>query len=185
MTTFVLDSNNNITAHADQASADKLIAKMADGAQFESFGKFSDLEALKLPNARLVEIWNSFAGLPGPDSLQPDGCRLEALHRLELLEPAIQRLAAAQSKPEKEKSPRKARKPAPAKRGAPKREQAGSTKKAEVIAMISKEGGATLAAIMKATDWQPHTVRGFMATLGKTEKVVSEKVDGERTYAIR
>ena len=51
--------------------------------------------------------------------------------------------------------------------------------------MIQEKGGASLAAIMKHTGWQAHTVRGFMATVPKKLglKLVSEKVDGERTYS--
>jgi hypothetical protein len=59
------------------------------------------------------------------------------------------------------------------------------SKKAEVIAMIQAKGGATLEAIMKRTDWQKHTVRGFMATVPAKLglKLKSEKVEGARTYS--
>ena len=42
-----------------------------------------------------------------------------------------------------------------------------SNKKAEVIAMMERAKGSTLAEIMKATAWQPHTVPGFVSILGK------------------
>lgn len=57
-----------------------------------------------------------------------------------------------------------------------------TSKKGMVTRMIQQPGGATLASIMKATDWQRHTVRGFIATLGKTLPIISENVEGERTY---
>jgi len=44
-----------------------------------------------------------------------------------------------------------------------------------------------LAEIMKATGWQPHTVRGFISTLGSKggEKIESSKnAAGGRTYKI-
>ena len=51
-----------------------------------------------------------------------------------------------------------------------------------------RKGGCTLAEIMKATDWQAHTVRGFISgTLGKKMGlgVASVKNDkGERTYSL-
>lgn len=39
-------------------------------------------------------------------------------------------------------------------------------KKAEVIAMMKRAKGATLAEIMEATGWQAHTVRRFVRILG-------------------
>ena len=59
-----------------------------------------------------------------------------------------------------------------------------SNKKAEVIAMMKRAKGATLAEIVSATGWQKHTVRGFVSLLGKGgEKIESSKnTAGERTY---
>jgi len=62
-----------------------------------------------------------------------------------------------------------------------------TNKKAEVIAMMKRAKGATLAEIMAATNWQAHTVRGFVSILGSKggEKIESSKSDaGERTYKI-
>ena len=62
------------------------------------------------------------------------------------------------------------------------------TKQAQLIAMLRRKEGATIAQIVAATGWQPHTVRGAFAgalkkKLGLT--VTSEKVEGgERVYRI-
>jgi hypothetical protein len=71
---------------------------------------------------------------------------------------------------------------------APKGETEERTnKKAEVIAMMKRAKGATLAEIVQATGWQKHTVRGFVSILGSKgeEKVESSKnAAGERSYKI-
>ena len=111
------------------------------------------------------------------------GCFDEGLHG------ALGRVPAASAKGTK---PAKAAKPAkqakPAKKAA-KKAKGGerANKKAEVIAMMKRAGGATLGEIMKATGWQKHTVRGFVSILGSKggQKIESTKnAAGERTYKI-
>ena len=62
------------------------------------------------------------------------------------------------------------------------------TKRARIIAMLRAPAGATIAAIMKATDWQQHSVRGFMASIVRKKlglDLVSEQTDKGRVYRIR
>jgi hypothetical protein len=61
------------------------------------------------------------------------------------------------------------------------------SKQSHVIAMLQSPAGATIAAMMKATGWQQHSVRGFLAGVVRKRlklKLGSKKVDGERTYRI-
>ena len=64
---------------------------------------------------------------------------------------------------------------------APARKTRDGTKQAQLIAMLERAEGATIAQIVEATGWQPHTVRGAFAgalkkKLGLT--VTSVKVEG-------
>jgi Protein of unknown function (DUF3489) len=80
-----------------------------------------------------------------------------------------------------------AKKAARAKKPAAKPNADRTNKKAEVIAMMKRAKVATLAEIMKASGWQPHTERGFVSILGSKEgeKIESSKnTAGERTYKI-
>ena len=62
------------------------------------------------------------------------------------------------------------------------------TKQATLIAMLRAPDGATIAEIVAATGWQPHTVRGAMAGALKKKLglvVTSEKIEGRgRVYRL-
>jgi Protein of unknown function (DUF3489) len=65
----------------------------------------------------------------------------------------------------------------------------GGSKTAQVLALLKRTGGVTAKELMKATGWQPHSVRGFLSgTVGKKMglTVISTKgEDGERTYSLK
>ena len=61
------------------------------------------------------------------------------------------------------------------------------SKQSRVIALLQSPTGATVAAMMKATGWQPHSVRGFLAGVVRKRlelNLASNKADGGRVYRI-
>ena len=62
------------------------------------------------------------------------------------------------------------------------------TKHARIIAMLRTSAGATIASLVAATDWQQHSVRGFLAGVVRKKlglNLVSEQTDKGRVYRIR
>jgi Protein of unknown function (DUF3489) len=67
-----------------------------------------------------------------------------------------------------------------------KKAEPGS-KQSRVIAMLQSPAGATIAAMMQATGWQQHSVRGFLAGVVRKRlklKLGSKKVNGTRVYRV-
>lgn len=61
------------------------------------------------------------------------------------------------------------------------------SKQSHVIAMLQSPKGTTIAAMMKATGWQQHSVRGFLAGVVRKRlklKLHSKRVDGEQVYRV-
>src|SRR5436190_13359461 len=177
MTTFRMDAENNITA----VTSGQQISQ-SEG-ETETFSSGQQLTALaeKWPAARLVEIWN---GLPGVEAVERFTSRQVAVGRIWK---AIQHLEPGGAAP---RPPARAKRPsAPKKATPPARKRAASHNKTErVIALLERPEGATLKAIMRATGWQTHSVRGFIS--GQLKKkmglnVRSLKREGERVYSIK
>jgi dihydroxyacetone kinase-like predicted kinase len=61
------------------------------------------------------------------------------------------------------------------------------SKQDKILTLLQRPKGTTLDALVKETQWQEHSVRGFLAgTVRKKLKLplLSEKIDGVRTYRI-
>lgn len=61
------------------------------------------------------------------------------------------------------------------------------SKKEVTIARISRPEGCTLDGLMKATNWQRHSIRGLLSTLGKSMTIESfrDHENGQRTYRLK
>ena len=86
-----------------------------------------------------------------------------------------------------QKAPKAAKKAVPAPKAKESEGPREGSKTAQVVAMLQRKNGATLAEIMKTMGWQKHTVRGFMAGAMKKAGYTVESFKpegGERTYRI-
>ena len=109
-----------------------------------------------------------------------------------VIDPATATAAKSEHRRTKSKGGRKSAKSAKQKQSRQSKADAKpkarrANKKAEVIDLMRRPSGATLAEIMEATGWQKHTVRGFVSILGGKGglKIESAKnAAGERTYRV-
>ena len=189
MVTFTIHEDNHITACAGAQEAAQ--AGDATATKFDSSEALAKV-SVEWPLSRFVEIWNS---VPGNLEVKKFSDRKKAVARIwKALQPLAgsaqpSEPAAKPKKPVQGAKPAKkakaAKKAAAAKKGGD--QDARRNKKAEVIAMMKRAKGVTLAQIREATGWQAHTVRGFVSILGSKggEKIESSRsAAGERTYHI-
>ena len=75
------------------------------------------------------------------------------------------------------------------KKAAKAAESRQGSKVSAILELLKRPGGATAKELMKATGWQPHSVRGFLSgTLRKKmglEVISAKSADGERTYSVK
>ena len=186
MSTFAIDTDNNITAFAEFEDALNHRIGSTEGT-FATQKELSKLSA-DWPITRFVDVWNTFAGVVPFDDLKPVKKFTDRKTAVARIWKAIQALTPApapQAAPVTKKKA-KATRVARAKDATPTARE--GSKKAIVLDMLKRPGGATLSDIQSATNWQVHSVRGFISgALGKKMglKVESTKNEGgDRTYNI-
>jgi hypothetical protein len=162
MTTFTIDIDNNITAHTSPDEA----AAIAGAERFSAASALAELAA-NWPAGRRVEIWNSLPGVSPVEKFKDTKTAVGRIwrHLQALGQPAEKatRKAAARSGRPKSASykPKADHKPRRVKKGREGHKKAAATfregsKKADIIALLQKPQGVTLAELMKATGWQAH-----------------------------
>jgi hypothetical protein len=195
MRLFAIDKDETITAFP----AAEQIPEGQE--QFASEKELAKLAA-NWPADRLVNVWNSFAGVAGFGAdLKPLKKFTDRKTAAARIWKAIQKLDAPAA-PETAAATETAPTAPKAAKGAPKKAMATKTakaadgaptaregsKKAIVLELLRRKEGATLAEIGKATDWQKHSIRGFISgTITKRMglKIESTKrEDGERVYKL-
>jgi len=213
MKTFTIDDDNNISAFASKKEAAANSTTPFD--PFASPTELAELAAA-WPASRLVEIWNSIPGVSAVTKFTNRKIATERIWKAiqslaegpakasrvavaeETVEPAepvanvdapTPQVAPAETESSKKagrpkKAPKSPKVAKPAKSESGPRE---GSKTALVVAMLRRDGGATLAEIMTMMSWQKHTVRGFMAGAMKKAGYAVESFKpegGERTYRI-
>ena len=177
MKVFLINADNQVALF----SSEQQVPEEAAAERFRTVEELAQL-AQTWPTARLLDIWNR---LPGVEPVRRFTDRNTAVRRIWK---ALDRVGASVAK----RAPTVA-----SKRGGGARKASKTTarttgrpgsKTEQVIALMRQPSGATLQAIVAATKWQAHSVRGFISgQLGKKMglRVKSFQRDGERVYALR
>ncbi len=100
--------------------------------------------------------------------------------------------ADPQAKPQRKAAARRQEAASPKKSAAKAQRATASPRRAaskqdRLLALLHRPSGATVAACMKASGWQAHSVRGFFAGMVRKKlklNLVSDVVDGKRVYRI-
>jgi hypothetical protein len=218
MPTYSIDAENNLAVHPDKDAAIQEAgdtgAAFATEAElnettaswptsrlvqvwnsFAGAPPFADLKEVKKftdHKTAAVRIWTAAQRLG--EALEEEmkiaeqdmlRAQQEMLSAAKAAKPAKGARTAAPKAPAKPK----ATKDTTSKDDAPAPKQREGTRKATVVALLEREGGATLEEIMAETAWQKHSVRGFISTLGSKHgyTIVSARreADKARVYAIK
>ena len=187
MPTFTITTDHNITAFETAAQVQQAIPPSGFAVIASTQKEFSKATA-EWPISQLVELWNAFAGVVPFGDLKPVKKFTDRETAVGRIWKAIQALTptpAQQAAPVAPQQP-EATTPATTKDATPTTRE--GSKKAIVLELIRRPDGASIKEIMDATQWQSHSVRGFISGgLGKKMglKVESfKRTDGDRAYRL-
>ena len=121
-----------------------------------------------------IEVETAASTAEKPKATKKARVRAQGAHVAPKQGKAAQKASAPKKAPKAQKEPGVAR---------------DGSKAAKILDLLKRPEGAALSALMKATEWQAHSVRGFLSgslrkKLGLT--ITSAKgADGERTYSVK
>jgi hypothetical protein len=160
-----------------------------DGRHFTSEQEWTRMAA-GLPMARMVAIWNA---LPGVTPVERFTSRARAAKRIWK---AIGRLEAnggivtsqATAQPEQRVNKRPARAARGSQRHLRETPEPPNSKKAQMVALLKRDQGASIDQLVLITGWQKHSVRGFLSGTMRKKlglRIVSSRNEGgARIYRI-
>jgi hypothetical protein len=175
MKVFSITANNQVRVFASEQEAPTGEAV---------FGSAEQLAALvqEWPIARLVEVWNQLAGAKQIRKFTDRKSGARGFSR------PCKASQSRQAKQQRKAVLKRQPEPRTAKQSKQGRIPEKGTKTETILALLRQPSGATLTALMRATQWQAHSVRGFISgQLGKRMgmRVKSFRRDGDRVYRLR
>jgi hypothetical protein len=129
---------------------------------------------------RMPEVAMGAFSDPTPRAAGPGG--VEAVRQMVSLTSEV-RMSKSKAKPHPRSTPANTSAPVPT----ASQLRRAATKHAQVLALLRGKRGATIRTLAKATGWQPHSVRGFLAGVVKKKLglcLVSQKTEAGRVYRI-
>jgi hypothetical protein len=186
---FRIDTDGGISAYPNKAEAQAAVA--ADGGDlFATQAELAEV-AKTAPMQTLVDTWNSLTGVTPVKKFKDRATAAKRIWEVvdTTLAPEMAAIFAPPStkaQPKVKATPKEAAKDAA--RENPTEEPKATTpregsKKAQALAMLKR--GTTREELQTAFGWLPHTTRGFLSILGKTNAIeVAKGEDGVRTYRL-